>query len=80
MRERWRTVDALWEVNKAAANKLDLLGRLDYHGSCRCSWNGSESQVGGAVRVLYTDAGTPTAALVTDDDSISGLQFVLDDL
>ena len=31
MRDRWRTISRIWEKNKAAANKLDLLGRLDYH-------------------------------------------------
>ena len=31
MRERWLTVSGLWEQNKSPNNKLDLLGRLDYH-------------------------------------------------
>ena len=31
MRERWRTINDSWEHNKAAANELDLLGRVDYH-------------------------------------------------
>ena len=70
MRERWRTVNGLWEVNKARANRLDLLGRLDYHGelSTQFEWQGSHS--GGPVRVVYTDAGTPTATFLTDDAAL----------
>ena len=30
MRERWQTVSALWETNKAPANQLNLLGQIDY--------------------------------------------------
>ena len=70
MRERWRTVDALWEVNKAAANRLHLLGRLDYHGELSVQLEWQRSQAGGAVRVVYTSAGVPTASLIQDDAAI----------
>ena len=30
MRGRWQTVSGLWEENKARANRLNLLGQLDY--------------------------------------------------
>ena len=32
MRSRWQTVSSLWQKNRAAANKMDLLGQLDYYG------------------------------------------------
>ena len=40
MRERWRIISALWEEHKAAANRLDLLGQLDYYGklSAQLDW------------------------------------------
>ena len=46
MRERWRTVDALWEVNKAAASQLDTLGQLDYMRNCRHNWSGKGARLG----------------------------------
>ena len=30
MRDRWQTVSDIWETNKGSANKLELLGQLDY--------------------------------------------------
>ena len=51
MRERWRAVDALWEVNKTAANRLDLLGQLDYMRKLSAQLEWQRSQAGGAVRV-----------------------------
>ena len=32
MRDRWQTISCLWDDNKTAANKLNLLGQLDYYG------------------------------------------------
>ena len=32
MRQRWRIINDLWEHNKAAANRLDLIGRSELHG------------------------------------------------
>ena len=53
MRERWRAVDALWEVNKTAANRLDLLGQLDYMRklSAQLEWHGArlEEQFGWCI-------------------------------
>ena len=31
MRGRWQTISRMWDDNKAPANNLNLLGRLDYH-------------------------------------------------
>ena len=60
----------LWEENKAAANKLDLLGQLDYFGklSAQLQWRWDPSYR--PVRVIHTEAGQPTAALLQSDHVI----------
>ena len=70
MRDRWRTVCLVWEDNKATANKLDLLAQLDYFGklSSQLAWQRDPGNR--PVRVVYNSAGTPTAALVNDDDAL----------
>ena len=70
VRDRWRTISRLWEDNKARANKLKLVGRLDYHGelSSQLQWLGRPD--GRPVRVVYTSAGVPTAAVLADNDAI----------
>ena len=70
MRDRWRTVSRLWEENKRPVNKMDLLGQLDYYGklSAQLKWQRNPSDR--PVRVVYSGYGTPTAALLHDDDSI----------
>lgn len=40
MRRRWRTINELWEENKARTNRLNLLGQLAYIVSCRLSLSG----------------------------------------
>ena len=70
MRGRWQTVSGLWEENKARANRLNLLGQLDYiHKlSSQLEW---QSDTGDRpVRVVYSGSGTPTAALIRDDNEI----------
>ena len=33
MRDRWQTIiSGLWDANKTEANKLNLVGQLDYYG------------------------------------------------
>ncbi len=61
MRERWQTVNRLWEQNKSAANRLNLLERLDYFGnlSSQLEWMVDPGQR--PVRVAYSTAGQPTA-------------------
>ena len=70
MRDRWRIVSRLWEENKTAANKLDLLEQLDYYGklSAQLDWRRDPSER--PVRVVYSGWGAPTAALLHDDDAI----------
>ena len=70
MRDRWQTVSSLWETYKQPVNKLNLLGRLDYHRelSSQLVWQQSPSDR--PVRVVYGGWGAPTAALLDDNDAI----------
>ena len=70
MRGRWRTINSLWQENKSAANKLDLLGQLDYFGklSSQLKWQGDHENR--PLRVVYTKSGQPTAALLTDNKAL----------
>ena len=70
MRGRWETISKAWEDTKAKANRLNLLGRLDYHGELSAQLAWQEDPGGRSVRVVYTSAGTPTAAIIIDDASI----------
>ena len=70
LRGRWQTINQLWEDNKGRANKLNLIGRLDYHRelSSQLTWQ----QDGGdrLLRLVYTKSGTPTAAIIDNRDII----------
>ena len=70
MRDRWQTISRLWEENKAAANKLNLMGQLDYYRqlSSQLAWHIAQGER--PVRVVYSGYGIPTAALLTDDSAI----------
>ena len=67
MRERWQTVSALWESNRAPTNRLNLLEQIDYlHKlSSQLEWQGKADD--GRVRVVYTKSGEPTAGLLQDN-------------
>ena len=70
MRERWQTVSGLWDGYKRPVNKLDLLAQLDYiHKlSSQLEWqNDSRCR---PVRLVYTSAGEPTAAMLHDDSAL----------
>ena len=64
MRQRWQTVGDLWEENKAVANKLDLLGQLDYYGKLTAQLDWQKDSGERPVRIVYSASGTPTAALL----------------
>ena len=70
MQERWRTVNAMWESNKTAANRLDLLGQLDYMRklSAQLEWQRDPGER--TVRIAYSGAGIPTAAPVINTESL----------
>ena len=70
MRDHWRTVSRPWEDNKARANRLDLLGQLDYYGKLSAQLEWQRNPGDRPVRVVYSGYGIPTAALIHDVDVI----------
>ena len=70
MRDRWQKVSRLWEAHKKPVNRLSLLGRLDFHHelSSQLEWRQFTGER--LVRVVYSGWGTPTAAILHDDDAI----------
>ena len=70
MRERWRTVSDLWDKNKTSNNRLDLVGQLDYYGKLSAQLEWRRDHGDRPVRVVYTKAGEPTAALLDDGRTI----------
>ena len=64
MRDRWEMVSRLWEDNKAKANKLKLLGQLDYYGKLSAQLAWQENPGGRPIRVVYSSSGQPTAAIL----------------
>ena len=76
MRERWQTVSGLWEGNKALANKLNLLGQLDYMRKLSSQLEWQSNPQGRPVRLVYTSSDQPTAAILSDDaDLVENLLF-----
>ena len=71
MRERWRTVNELWEINKAPANRLNLLRQLDYLHKLSSQLEWQQTPGSRPVRLLYAASGVPTAALVLDDEALA---------
>ena len=67
MRTRWQTVSRLWEENQSAVNNLNLLERLDYHGELSAQLDWQQANGGRPIRVIYTKAGQPTAAILYND-------------
>ena len=70
MRERWQTVSRLWEENRAAANKMNLLAQLDYYGKLSSQLEWQKDAGDRPVRLVYTSSGQPTAALIQGNDSL----------
>ena len=70
MRERWRAISELWDTHKQRVNKLNLLGRLDYHHELLAQLSWQQQPPNRPVRVLYTGYGQPTAAILYEDDTI----------
>ena len=68
MRERWQTVSRLWEDNKALANRLNLLGQLDYTAQLSSQLEWQHNPDGRPVRLVYTTSGQPTAGLLREDE------------
>ena len=76
MRERWQTVSRLWEENKALANRLNLLERLDYMGNLSSQLAWQSNPQGRPFRVAYSSSGQPTAAILDGDaDLVENVLF-----
>ena len=67
MRERWQTINGLWETNKQPANKLNLLENLDHYRKLSSQLEWQQDKGERPIRLVYTAGGEPTAALVNDD-------------
>ena len=70
MRDRWQTISRLWDENKQPVNKLNLLGRLDYHGEFSAQLKWQRNPGDRPIRMVYTKSGEPTAALLPGDGAI----------
>ena len=71
MRTRWQTVSGLWETHKQPVNKLNLLGRLDYHRELSSQLEWQQNPGRRILRVVYTGISEiPTAALIDDNKAI----------
>lgn len=70
MRGRWQKVSTLWEQNKGANDKKNLMNRLDYHRELSAQLEWRKSKKGTPIRVVYASAGQPTAAIIADRDAI----------
>ncbi len=70
MRERWQTVSGIWERNKAAANKLNMSGQLNYYGKLSSQLDWQQDRHNRPVRLVYNQSGTPTAAVLHNDGDI----------
>ena len=70
MRDRWQSISSLWETHKQPVNKLNLLKRLDYHRELSSQLEWRRAPGDRPIRLIYTSAGQPTAALLHDDDAI----------
>lgn len=61
----WRGAEEVWRANRGAANRLTLLGRLDYNGELSAQFPTAP------LRVAYTKAGNYlTAAIVRDPHAV----------
>lgn len=70
MRARWRFISDLWEKTKKPTTKLSLLEQLTYRSklSAQLEWRQNPNDL--PIRIVYTSAGRPTAAMLTDDDAL----------
>ena len=70
MRARWRFISDLWEKTKKPTTKLSLLEQLTYRSklSAQLEWRRNPNDL--PIRIVYTSAGRPTAAMLTDDAAL----------
>ena len=80
MRGRWQIVSRMWDSNKTAANRLSLLGQLDYYGKLTSQIEWQLDHGGMPLRVIYSSAGVATAAIASDATQIVDYKLVLGSL
>ena len=70
MRGRWQTINQMWEDNKAAASRLNLLDNLNHYGKLSSQLEWQEKPGDRPIRIVQSQGGQPTAALLADDDAM----------
>ena len=70
MRQRWQTINKLWEDNKGPDTKLSLLGQIDYLRKLSSQLEWRHDTGDSPVRIVYSSSGMPTAALLHDDNVV----------
>ena len=70
MRGRWQTINRMWEDNKAEASRLTLLDNLDHYGKLSSQLEWQEKPEDRPIRIVQSQGGQPTAALLEDDDAM----------
>lgn len=70
MRARWRLVSGMWDEEKKHGNQLTLLERMNFRKALQNQLQWRRNPGRRPVRIVYTSAGQPTAALLQDDDAI----------
>ncbi len=70
MRDRWQTVSNLWDSNKKASEKKNLLEQLDYIHKFTSQLDWQQDSGNRPYRIIYNKSGEPTAALLNDDAAL----------
>lgn len=70
MSSRWQTISRWWEDNKAPVNKLNLLGQINYLSKLSSQLAWQRDKESRPVRVLQTEGGRPTAAILQGDSPL----------
>ena len=70
MRDRWRTVSALWDENKQPVNNLNLASQLNYLHKLSSQLHWRDNPGERPIRVAYNQSGAPTAVMIDNDDAL----------
>ena len=70
MRERWRRISDTWETYKRQNERKNLLEQLDYLRKLSAQLEWQQDSNGRPVRVVYSKAGVPTAAILSDASAL----------
>ena len=70
MRDRWQAISRMWEENKSAASRLNLVENLDHYRKLSSQLEWQRETHARPVRIVQSQGGQPTAALVQDDGAL----------